>query len=425
MAKNTPQVAPRMLLRLPRLYPKQAEFVNAETKFTVCFASTKAGKSVGLISWMLGKAWTEGGPGRDGYWFAPSYGVAKIMYLRLCRWLNKADPDQTIWRKNDSESFVELVNGSRIYFKGAERPDMLYGPDAYWVVIDEGTRCREELRDVAMSITTKTGGPIKIIGNMKSRGHWMYKMWLRGKQGDPDITHFKLDAWDAVDGGVLDRKVVEQAQRHLPAHVFKALYLAEPVDTGTNPFGLDAIDRAKGTGTLSIPGPTAAQGIDLAKSIDWTVVLGLDLEGSCSMFERWQGPWDQTINRLNRLITKAPTLVDSTGVGDPILEQLQKGRTSVKGYKFTNASKQVIMEGLAVALQQGELHDLPEEVTNELEIFEFEYTATGVRYSAPEGMHDDGVCALALANHVLGKRRRRKVHAVAPAAGVAVSPYSE
>ena len=33
----------------------------------------------------------------------------------------------------------------------------------------------------------------------------------------------------------------------------------------------------------------------------------------------------------------------------------------------------------------------------ELESFEYEYTRTGVRYSAPQGCHDDTVCALALA----------------------------
>lgn len=415
---------PRVLLRLPHLYPKQRAFVECRSKFTVCFASTKAGKTVGMIIRMLGDMWVRGAPGRDWYWYAPSYGVAQIAYRRLQRWLLKMDPEARTWRKNDSETFIELSNGARAIFKGAERPDLLYGPDAWGVIIDEGTRCREELRDVAVSVTTATDGWIAIIGNMKSRGHWMYKLWLKGKQGDQDITSMKLDAWDAVEGGVLKRSVVEQAQRQLPAHVFKALYLAEPVDTGTNPFGLDAIERAAGAGAVTEVRKIDAAGVDLAKSIDWTVVLGLDAYGACGLFERWQAPWDTTIPRIRRLIHRIPTLVDSTGVGDPILEQLQKGRTGVRGYKFTNASKQVLMEGLAVALQQDELHDLPEEVTNELEIFEFEYTATGVRYSAPEGMHDDTVCALAMAVHQQGKRRRRYSGATLPVGGDVASPYS-
>ena len=43
-------------------------------------------------------------------------------------------------------------------------------------------------------------------------------------------------------------------------------------------------------------------------------------------------------------------------------------------------------------------------IVKELEAFEYEYTRTGVRYSAPEGLHDDAVCALALA---IAKRNTR------------------
>jgi hypothetical protein len=31
-------------------------------------------------------------------------------------------------------------------------------------------------------------------------------------------------------------------------------------------------------------------------------------------------------------------------------------------------------------------------------MFEYQYTNNGVKYSAPNGMHDDAVCSLALAN---------------------------
>lgn len=38
-------------------------------------------------------------------------------------------------------------------------------------------------------------------------------------------------------------------------------------------------------------------------------------------------------------------------------------------------------------------------IRQELESFEYEYTGRGVRYSAPQGVHDDCVMALALAVH--------------------------
>ena len=90
--------------------------------------------------------------------------------------------------------------------------------------------------------------------------------------------------------------------------------------------------------------------------------------------------------------------MDSTGVGDPIVEQLQRQHPRIKGFKFTSQSKQQLIEGLVVAVQ-GQQVKFPEGViADEMRNFEFEYTRTGVRYTAPQGLHDDCVMALALAN---------------------------
>ena len=68
------------------------------------------------------------------------------------------------------------------------------------------------------------------------------------------------------------------------------------------------------------------------------------------------------------------------------------------------------MEGLAVAIQQRQIAFPEGVIVNELQAFEFEYTRTGVRYTAPSGLHDDAVCALALAVsswHALGRNTLR------------------
>ena len=106
-----------------------------------------------------------------------------------------------------------------------------------------------------------------------------------------------------------------------------------------------------------------------------------------------------------RTTMRVRALVDSTGVGDPVLEDLQRasGRDpesdgqQFEGYKFTSASKQQLMEGLALAIQTSAVTFPPGPITQELETFEYEHTATGTRYSAPDGFHDDCVMALALA----------------------------
>jgi hypothetical protein len=61
-------------------------------------------------------------------------------------------------------------------------------------------------------------------------------------------------------------------------------------------------------------------------------------------------------------------------------------------------------------------------IVDELECFEYEYTRTGVRYSAPEGYHDDCVIALALA---VEQRRRLNpaIRGTGPEGAVQVSPW--
>lgn len=73
---------------------------------------------------------------------------------------------------------------------------------------------------------------------------------------------------------------------------------------------------------------------------------------------------------------------------------------NVEGFHFSSTSKQMLMEGLALSIHKVEIAFPDGWLPSELETFEYEYTKTGVRYTAPQGLHDDGVCALALANHL-------------------------
>jgi hypothetical protein len=152
--------------------------------------------------------------------------------------------------------------------------------------------------------------------------------------------------------------------------------------------------------------PPAAFGVDLAKSVDWTVVCGLDDAGAVCVLHRFQADWRQTMDKVESIVRDRPAYVDSTGVGDPIVEELSRRCTRLEGFRFSSSSKQQIMEGLAAAIQRGEIAFPDGWLRAELESFEFEYRSGGVRYSSPDGLHDDGVCALALACRRRGEPSR-------------------
>ena len=179
----------------------------------------------------------------------------------------------------------------------------------------------------------------------------------------------------------------------LPEVVFEQEYMANPSENSANPFGNKFIQNC--IRPISSK-PIVSFGIDLAKSYDHTVIIGLDSNGNVAYFDRYQMDWYNTRENIKRLPT-CPILIDSTGVGDPILEDLKRDGINIEGLKFTSSSKQQLMEGLSTAIQQGKIGFPDGVIVQELQIFEYQFTANGVKYSAPSGFHDDCVMALALA----------------------------
>lgn len=273
----------------------------------------------------------------------------------------------------------------------------LYGEDVFGVVIDEASRMKEDAYIAIRSTVTFTRAPIRIVGNVRGRKNWFFKLARRAEHGDPEMGYHKIVAADAVAAGVLDAKEIDDARSQMPEQSWRELYLAEPSDDGGNPFGLQHIQSCI-VPALS-QGAPVVWGWDLAKRQDYTVGIGLDSVGYVCRFERFQGiPWDAIMQKIVEATGRTPALVDSTGVGDPIVDMLQKKPgTRFEGYHFTQSSKQKLMEGLAVAIQSRGITFPDGVIVQELEQFEFEYTRIGVRYGAPEGYNDDSVCALALA----------------------------
>lgn len=374
----------------PKLADYQKAILESKARFTITEASTKIGKTFSHLYWLFDKSSTPPKPGANYWWVAPAYGQAEIAFNRLKRVLGGSSD----FNVNLSKLYIETPVESFIHFKTAEKPDNLYGEDVYAAVFDEFTRAREAAWIALRTTLTATKAPCKFIGNVKGKGNWGYKLGLKARAGEPGYEYFKITAYDAVKAGILDAAEIEQAKRDLPENAFRELYLAEALDDQANPFGIKFIQKCikpKSNNTA------VCYGVDLAKSVDWTVIVGLDDFGDVCVFERWQSDWSQTRSRVIQMIGSAQAYIDSTGVGDPIVEDIKRECHQVEGYFFTSNSKQQIMEGLAHGVQNSTVSVLEGMMQEEMESFEYTYTRTGVKYSAPEGMHDDIVCALALA----------------------------
>lgn len=380
----------------PWLYEAQREAIfdakdaNGDlARYSLIEASTKAGKTAGCMAWLVEQAilCTKGG---NYWWVAPVYPQAKIAYRRIKRGLPK-----WAFKANETELTITLSNGAVLWFKTGEKPDNLYGEDVYGAVIDEASRVREDSWYAVRSTLTATRGPCRMIGNVKGRKNWFYRLCRRAQQGERGMSYHKLTAFDAVKGGVITAQEVEDAKRDLPEHIFRELYLAEPSDDGGNPFGLQHIEACIGEMSGK---PPVAIGIDLAQAVDWTVVIGLDEDCRVCGLERWRKEaWSVTEERIIGIVGNTPTLIDATGVGKPIYERVRAARQQVQPFIFTPTTKQAIIGSLAVGVQNHELVFPDGPIREEMEEFEYVSTPSGVRYSAPEGYHDDCVTALGLA----------------------------
>ncbi len=378
----------------PPVYPYQRAILDSPARYTVCEASTKVGKTASHIIWIFEQA-LQCKANQSCWWVAPTVTQAKIAYDRMKVQIT----DKSLFTSNETNRVITLITGAKIEFKTAERPDNLYGDDVYAVVFDEFTRAREEAWFALRSTITSTGGKCKFIGNVKGSKNWGHKLAMKAKTGeDPNYQYFKITAYDAADAGMLTKDgrmfidEINDAKRDLPESVFKELYLAEASEDGNNPFGLQHIRR--NIYPLST-NQTEFYGIDLAKYTDYTAIIGMDALGGVTYVDRFQNDWKQTKERIILLPDK-PTMIDSTGVGDPIVEDVCRVRQNTVGVRFTSLSKQQMMEGLAYSIQNRAITYPDGVIVDELEQFEFEYTRSGVKYTAPPGVHDDCVCGLAL-----------------------------
>ena len=383
-------------LRLPPVFEYQRDALFGPERYAVVEGCTKVGKTFPGMIWLLEEAGQNPGTGHKFWWIAPTHGQAEIAYTRTRDLLRKADPTGRWFNARDHRKDIEIAGVGVLEYKTGEEPDNLYGDDVYAAIMDEFTRQREAAFIAVRSTLTATGGKLRMIGNVNGRLNWGYRLARRAEAGAPNMRYRKLTCEHAVAVGLMPQSEVDDARAMLPEAVFRELYYAEPSEDGANPFGHGHI--AACYGPIEAPGKPAAFGVDLARSVDWTVVVGLDANAQVVRFDRWQHvPWDETQRRILSIVGNTPTLADSTGVGDAVVESMRRTRSSIEPYTFTSKSKQQLMEGLAVGVQQRRIRFAEDVIRRELDTFEYETTRTGVRYTAPDGLHDDCVMALGLA----------------------------
>jgi hypothetical protein len=375
-------------VQLHKLHPGQKAIADDPARFRVVMCGRRFGKSALGIRLVCDAALK----GQPVGWFAPSYKLALEAWREL---VSRLGP--LIDRQSEQDKRLELKTGGVVEVWTLDSPDPARGRKYALAVIDEAGIAKDLLSVWQAAIRptlVDLGGRALILGTPKGRRHGFVVLFHRGERGDyPDWASFRAST---LSNPYIPASEVEAARKELPPEIFQQEFEGIPTDDGANPFGLEAVRKC--IGELSENKPVVF-GVDLARSMDFTVVVGLDAWMRVCVLERWQTPWAETKTKIAEMVKTVPVVADATGVGDAIVADLQQMGVNVSPHVFTQSSKLRLMQRL-IATFQGKEVQIPDGwLVSELEAFEFTYTATGVRYEAPKGYHDDGVMALGLAVH--------------------------
>lgn len=216
-------------------YPEQEAFIFDLADIVVVEASTKVGKTVGLIIWVwliaIGlQPYNRHGSfaklGDNIYWIAPTYRQAKIAFKRLSAYA----PKRFIKGVHKTDLTITTTLGVTIHFRTGDSDDSLYGDDVIAVAIDEGTRMRPNVFTVANSLVTATSGQIKIICNVKGVTNWVYKLTRTANALEDKryMTRHVLPIKYAVNAGYVTQEFVNRVQDLLSPEEFDELYNCIP-----------------------------------------------------------------------------------------------------------------------------------------------------------------------------------------------------
>ena len=261
----------------PELSTYQTDFLYCKERFSVVLACTKSGKTFSHLFWIFQTAMGQNeqwfyksiNPGDEFWWVAPIYKQAKIAFKRLKRKVKGI----VGFIVKEGELSIQTPLGSIIAFKGADNPDSLYGEDVKAVIFDEFTRAKQEAWYAIRSTLTATNGPCKFIGNYTGSLNWGYKLSLKAKD-NKNYAYFKIDAYDAVEAGILKEEEIEAARDDLPKSIFNALYLVKGSSSGDVLFNTDSL-QSLGTNNFVQDGSIRYMTADIALHGSDRFVIGI------------------------------------------------------------------------------------------------------------------------------------------------------
>lgn len=347
------------------------------------------------------------------YWHVfPTYAEAKDAVWRDPSMLFNIIPKDFIEKKNEQELIVYFKNGSYLQLKGADAPERLLGAGPVGVVLDEYAMMKRETWDrVVQPILRQNGGWCWFISTPKGKNA-LWELYQQAKANPVEWATYWLSA---ETSHIIAPDQLEAARLSMPEALYNQEMLCAWLEGEGSVFrGVRDVLHAKPEPPKT--GHFYVMGVDLAKVKDYTVITIYDTDTNHQVYQDRFNKLEYPFQKMKIIKTaqhynNSLCMVDATGIGDPIVDDLIRAGVIVEPIKITEPLKKEMIEKLSIWIEQKKIQMINlEQTAFEFENFAYAMGPTGrIRYGAPNGLHDDIVISHALAVYKLNAVYKRNI----------------
>lgn len=372
-----------------RPHDGQQRIIASSARYTVIaagrrFGKTEACKVRAIIRAVTGNVW----------WVSPTYSAGTDTW-RDFKGVFEGVSGVGI---NHSERRIWLPTGGQLRMVAADA--FKRGAGVTHVFVDEAAFLSPTLWAYELQpMLLESKGGADFLSSPNGR-NWFWALFQRGL--DPAQPLWAAYQFTSYDSPLLDNEEIERVKASVPQRVFEQEYLAKFLDDGGAVFrNLQACVQPAQSGTAS----DVVFGVDLGRHHDYSVVIAIDAStGRMVDMDRFTDvAWDVQALRIDAMAQRwqPSRIIMEENFNDSFVERLQGDGLPIRPFRTTASSKAQLVNQLALAFEQGDIGILNDPVLlGELQAYTMERLPGGsYRYTAPAGLHDDTVMALALAWH--------------------------
>lgn len=311
-------------------------------------------------------------------------------------------PKEAVKSSNGTELKIELVNGSIIQLVPAnEFSERGVGTNPIGVVFSEYSLTDEKAWTYLRPILLANKG--WVIFNFTPRGlNHAYNI-LQIAKNNPNEWYSQILSVD--DTVMITKEQIDSERREgMPEDLIQQEYYCKFIEGGANFF--KRVDENVWTDTSWQPKDLAQFqiGVDLAKFHDYTVITKFDLSTFRALQQDRFNQMDYNLQkaRIENAYLKSNNgrvIIDSTGVGEPVYDDLYARGLRVEPFRFNQKSRMDLLRNLQILLEQDRIK-IPNDpiLIAELKSMQYQLSPAGnLTVQVPDGLHDDCIMSLALA----------------------------